>query len=463
MPVGSSRVIALPAGWSGAAIENPSPDALAVKARGAAVTLSGRSASVVPLHFRKGPHEAELKVRILEQAGEIAPTAAAPIAGATPDSDFLLDAMVRAVDQASRPASGAEVAVYVQTRAGLGGTARLTAWLEGPGLWPVSRAVSVALRPTEARFADPSWLAASNEPERIERDGTLLDTPLGQGGNVFYFHHQNAPGAPPRLLTVRLENHATTPVDLLIMESGAGPSRDELYAGHLATWRYMRWMLHGDGLRIHLGSMERCVLDQRILDGREVACGLGQVMVLSGAPPRLVVDAAAIGPSEVASDAGPATDGGPPRPTAVIVRGRGLYARPVRDLQATYSFGGPYAFVPIGGPPYDEPVGAGTPNAGNYGVDHRLHLRLVNPTAEEQHVYVVFAVGGGVARGSLVVDGRLVETPLLKNAVGSGREFPLADYVLGPGQERTVEIRALPEMGSNYPIRIVAKPLPANR
>ena len=391
---------------------------------------------------------------------------------------------------------------------GVGCTAPATAWLEADGLWPVVSSVAITLTGCASTFAEPAHLAASNNPERIDHNGVLLDTVIGAADTTFYFHHQNGLNSPCRTLEVRLENRSRGPVDLLVMESGAGPSRDELYAGHSATWRGLRWMVRGNGLAVHLEPGDECLLDQRTLSPGTVACGIGQVMVMNGKPPHLVVEATSpeivvngpVLPSPALSptaddhpavavpaegvpgqlstqtpesqDAGangvstplpsPTLDA-PARPGQESVRGRGLFGPPLRDLQATYVVGGPYAFVSIGGPPFLQPLGDGTPNVGNYGVMYRVHLLLSNPTAQATHVYVVFSVGGGVARGSLVVDGALVETPVLSTRVGMHREFQLGDDVLSPGQQRAVQIDVMPEPGSNYPVNIIAKDLPANR
>lgn len=455
--VGERRVVALPAAWAGAGLAGTDTPTAAASLSGALLTLRGKASGTVALRLQKGTVAADLTVRVRDLAGRLPSSVRAPLAGFDPDVEFIDDACLRAVEQAAVRAPGAALVVYGQGgRAAVGRTATFTSWLEGPGLWPVAGRVTVAVSATTVTGGDVAWLAASNHPERIDRAGILLDTPTASGTGVFYFHHANAPNAPSRFLEVRLENRSAAPVDLLVMESGAGPSRDELYAGHLATWRYMRWMVRGNGLAIRLAPRERCVLDVRRLGSRDVACGIGTVAVLRGVPPSLVVEASEVAPTEHGG-----AEVAPAPPAAAAVRGRGLFAAPVLDIPVEYTVGGPYAFISVGGPPYGEPLGDGSPNVGNYGVDHRIHLRLVNPTAEERRVYVVFSVGGGVARGSVVIENRLVETPLMRPA--ALREHLLGEYVLPPGTECTVEMRVVPEPGSNYPVRIIAKPLPANQ
>jgi hypothetical protein len=370
---------------------------------------------------------------------------------------------MRALEQAARMTPGAWLAAYFDEL----GERRVTTWLEGPGLATVGTAVQFSIEGSRAQFPRPTGLAASNHPEKLDSDSVLLDTQLREGNTVYYFHHQNTRGTPPRTLEVRLENRGTQPMQLLVTHAGAGPSTDELYAGHLATYRYLRWMTRGSGWQVTLPPGGRYTLDRRVLSGGDVGCGMGQVAVLQGQPPAMVVEAVRAGLVDAGEVAGE-----PLPPPSASIRGRGLYPTPEKELEAHYraGTGAPYARLSIGEPPYQQPIGEGTPNTGNYGVEHRLRIRLENPTAEVQRVYVVFSVRGGLARGSLLVDdmtdetSRLVETPVLSTKIGGFvREFELARYDLQPGEIRDLRILAFPEPGSNYPVSIIVKPLPANQ
>ena len=454
--VGETCIVALPPSWSGASVKLPDGAGLTAGLVGHRLRVCGRSPGNAVIHLVKGTAVADLEITILESAGRLPTHVRAQIAGAAPEADFVDDACERVIDQAAASAEGAQLTLFSQGgRAGVGGSRVYTAWLEGEMLRPVVGRVTVSVTLSSAQFGEAAALAASNHPERIDVDGALLDTPIGSGATVFYFHHQNAPEAPPRFLQVSLVNRTASPVELLLAESGAGPSRDELYAVHLAAWRYVRWLARGSGVRMRLGPREALVLDARLLASREIACGMGRIAVLSGTPPSLVVEAMSADASQGS------TASAPPPPLSAVVRGKGLFGPPVREGTAEYSVGGPYTFVTIGGPPYDEPLGEGSPNVGSYGVEHRIRLLLRNPTAEQRKVYVVFAVGGGLARGTVMIDGRVAQTPLMR--ASGPREFGLGEYLLPPMTKQEAEVRLIPEPGSNYPVRIVLKPLPANQ
>jgi hypothetical protein len=473
MGAGETRLLALPSAYKNVTAIS-STDAATARGRLAAgpdLALSALRPGSVTLRLERPDGTSEMRVNVLERAGRLPAAVTVRLAGGTPPSDLAELAVAHAVEQASQPRDGASVDWYAQ------GGDRITAWLEGEGTWPVAASLLLHIERSEARFGPPGSLAASNQPERLEQDGTLLNAPLRAGDNVFYFHHQDDPAGPPRVLGVRLDNHSDQPVHLLLSESGAGPSRDELYAGHLAAWRYMHWFVGGNGWEARIAPHGSYRIDSRVLHGGDVACGIGRIEVLEGAPPSLVVDNKALGaapPSDDNDDAGTtplshqsqSEELGGVRTygaSAPIIRGHGVYDKAQLDIEQTYTVGGPYGFILIGAPPYPEPIGDGTPNAGNYGVLYNVHLHMVNPTSEEKTVYLCFTAPSGVARASLVVDGQLLETPLLGGPNGPSREFLLKSCTLEPGGTQDATVLAVPEPGSNYPVRLVVKPLPPNR
>jgi hypothetical protein len=200
-----------------------------------------------------------------------------------------------------------------------------------------------------------------------------------------------------------------------------------------------------------------------VLGPNDIAAGLGLLQLVQGNGVHMVVEA--VGGGTVEDDK-----------ANRAIRARGLYPAPAADLEANYVAGGPWAFVGLGGPPYGQsaveasavandvtaPSQESLPNPGNYGVLYHVRVHLSNPTDSSQRVYAVFAAGGGPARGSLRIDGRFEETPVVGANVGQVREAPLSDWTLDPGQERDVDLLAIPEPGSNYPVRIIVKSLPAN-
>jgi hypothetical protein len=134
--------------------------------------------------------------------------------------------------------------------------------------------------------------------------------------------------------------------------------------------------------------------------------------------------------------------------------GRWVYPQPQRELSARYVVGGGWAFVTIG----DQPAAGlveGDRLSGNYGVIYDINLELINPTDQEVVVAILLEPGGGPARGTLEIDGMLVGAALLR----ADSEAEAVRYVLAPGAVRKTRIQTMPEGGSNYPIRLVARAL----
>jgi hypothetical protein len=116
--------------------------------------------------------------------------------------------------------------------------------------------------------------------------------------------------------------------------------------------------------------------------------------------------------------------------------------------------GGDWAFVTIG----DQPLAgqmAGDRLLGNYGLSYDINIALSNPTEEDARVVLLLEPAGGPARGSLLIDG----TPVGASLIAKDSEAELARYGLAPGETREVCIQTMPEGGSHYPVRLVARSL----
>jgi len=53
-----------------------------------------------------------------------------------------------------------------------------------------------------------------------------------------------------------------------------------------------------------------------------------------------------------------------------------------------------------------------------------------------------------------LVDGHLMEASMIKRDA----EAPVSRYLLSPGEVRHVRVQTMPQAGSNYPVRLVARP-----
>jgi len=216
--------------------------------------------------------------------------------------------------------------------------------------------------------------------------------------------------------------------------------------GHRAAAEYLRSSVQGAGWVVDVPAGTAVTAISQILPIGSVASGVLEFRALG--PANLSVRVY-LKPS--GSDLGP-------RPFEVYypspLLGQWHYPQPERSLTASYQVGGAWSFTTIGHQPAVG-VADGDRLLGSYGVIYNLTLQLSNPLPDPVEVELVMEPAGGPARAALVVDGRVTEVAMLRNT----SESPFAKYLLLPGQSRTVSITTMPQAGSNYPVRLVARPL----
>jgi hypothetical protein len=302
----------------------------------------------------------------------------------------------------------------------------------------------VAVRNEPMRVGSADVLLVSNSPERLLSRGQWYEGTLGASQTArLLYHHVNATGASGDLI-IELVNLAGEPGEVHVIAGKGGPSLDESWAGHRAGTEFLGRRAAGAGWVVPVRpGWASPILVQRMNAG-SVASGVVELRALQGADfvvrCRLERPRSLWLPNELNAY----------HPSPML--GRWQYANPRVEIAARYRVGGDWTFVTIG----DGAIAGGTDGerlAGNYGVIYEIALELINPTAESARVDVYLEPGGGVARGTLLVDGRLVEAALLTREA----EAEVGRYRLGPGDMRMVHIETMPQGGSNYPVRLVAR------
>jgi len=124
----------------------------------------------------------------------------------------------------------------------------------------------------------------------------------------------------------------------------------------------------------------------------------------------------------------------------------------VNELTATHVAGGPWTFVGVGKQPKSNSHGIVL--HGNYGVLYRIRFLLANPKSERAYLELVVRSGGGATRGVFMLNGDILETPMLR----ATQEHMLTRWELPPRSEREVSVLTMPQSGSNYPVTLVVRP-----
>ena len=311
---------------------------------------------------------------------------------------------------------------------------------------PFTVRASVAVHNEAVSEKPADLLMVSNSPERLLSQGLWFEGTLGdaQSARLFY-HHVNGTGSSGEL-AVELWNLGEKTAYVQCVAGTGGPSRDESWAGHRAANEFLGNRAGNVGWIIPVPPRTAApVLAHRVTAN---ATASGVVEMRTSAPADLRVRLY-LAPQRA--------ERLPYRISAYSespLLGKWQYPGPRREVSAQYVVGREWAFVTIG----DRAVAGvveGDRLAGNYGVIYDVELDLVNPTAEPAPVLIALEPAGGPARGTVLIDGRPAEAAVLYR----DSEAELARYILGPGEGRRVHIRTMPQGGSNYPVRLVARPI----
>jgi hypothetical protein len=123
-------------------------------------------------------------------------------------------------------------------------------------------------------------------------------------------------------------------------------------------------------------------------------------------------------------------------------------------LEAEYTVGGKWTFVPVGRSPLQAVKDPETLLHGNYGVLYDIAVNIENPTTQVSTARVVFEPSAGMAGGVFLIGGKRVEIP----RSDMPDETTLTTVTLAPGERKSVHIRTLPLSGSNYPATLIVRP-----
>lgn len=389
-------------------------------------------------------------VRVMKYAALVKEPLTAEVTG-DPTSVDVMEAAVRATlgrSVVAEPGAAAEMGAWLgETRPlALGATAAVPVAINATGAgyldYRARPVVRVANEPMVLN--DISMLLVSNSPERLRANGlwyeALLET--DEGARLLY-HHVND-SQDPAVLSLELWNLSDQPARVHITPGVAGPSFDEAWVGHRATVQFLENRKRHSGwvLTVPAGTAVAAVSQE--MPYGSVASGVLELRVLGEAnlSLRLYLRRPETAFSAQLIDQYQAS------------RSLGMfqYPEPVRQVSASYQVGGHWAFVTIG----DQPaIGKldGDRLPGSYGVFYDIALELSNPTEEPTEVLLVMEAAGGPARSALLVDGRMFEVAMLKR----DDEAAVLRYFLGPGQTHTLKILIMPQAGSNYPVRLVAR------
>ena len=406
-----------------------------------AITLTAGTATLV------------LPVRAMLWAGTVAME---PVTAVVTGDPAPVEVLRRAVKAAAlratttQPGAKARVGDAVLTvaslRPGEETKASIPVAIEGWDFLPVRSELPLVLRNQAIPPIESSVLFFSNNPEQIRARGYWYEGRIEAGQQVrLLYHHVNGSGAPGELV-VELVNLSQQESQVQVVEGRGAGSEDALWAGHVAASQFLERQARDAGYLVNIPVQQRFAAAVIPVSPDHTASGIVEYRALSGGPLSVRVKLAP--PGETVAYA--REDNYQPLPTI----NHWAFANPLRKISADYTVGGRWAFVSIGRRP-SEGIIPEQKLLGDYGVIYQISLRMSNPTESAVPVELAFATPAGLARAVLLIDGRKYETPRM-NAYD---EHTLAQFSLGPNQQRELQVKIMPQSACHYPVTLMLRPV----
>jgi len=300
--------------------------------------------------------------------------------------------------------------------------------------------------PGTAPGSDPVRVILSNDPEKVCAPRVLLHRllPRSEPTNLLW-HHIGVSDEPLRII-VRLVNSGAGPARIFVVGAHGGPSRDEIFVGHVIMKRFLGAWLDGIGSVFEVPAYGQVDLSRLLLARGSIVGGLAQLTVLEGDNVR--VECLASGTPNDGAGLGLVRDQlVSPLPIPLELPGS-------RELTITQVVGKAWSFLRIGNT-HDSNLH--TALRGEYGVVYRIEVVFEKPSETPARLEIALRSGAGPGRGNVNVNGKSMETRLLN---GGGEAILYEEVVQGAGTYPATVV-LMPQAASNYPMTLVARSFPA--
>lgn len=442
--VGAARTLTVSGAARGPiAISVDAPQTVSAKeARPGVIQLTGLAPGRGSVTVTRGGASATAAFLVMKRAGSVAPVSVEVTGTAIPD-DLLRDVVDSEVRRAIRLEPGAWFTAKAPPKYpavwSRGNSLRYTmpVRIAGPNYLAVQTNVDIRIRRVSVPRPKDVTLFYSNNPETVRKPEPLFRHSLPDTSTAarLLYHHQNL-GTQTLNLAVDITNTGTREAPVQVMDASAPPSMDTVLVGHRAAYQYLQRIKTDAGVIVRIPPGARRRIFARPLKAGDTMSGLMQFRALEKASLTLNMAAeagngAALATPEAFSDT--------------------VFPTPDKTLEATYTVGGQWAYVPIGRFPISNESGVRLD--GNYGVLYTMRLKLINPTAKQATVRVVFEPRAGRAQAAFVIDGVLTETP----SIYPPAEERVMTVVLAPHETRNVSMVTMPAAGGSYPAALIVR------
>ncbi len=378
-------------------------------------------------------------------AAQIPPSSQLQISGGTLRRDSLLQALESLVRNVTKVEPNAQLNCGEPVPLSGGYQLRVEAW--GDGYLPLARLHRVELQ----RIAPPELTAdvllVSNFPEKVTEPAVLLREAMAEGrSSRLLWHHVNLADYP-LWMAVLLHNLEDAQVRVHFTGAQAGPTADEIFAGHVAATRFLSDLFFGTGYVLTIPARTSIELSAVKLRPSELGSGLARLAPLD--PARLMVEVVCERRDTAGGLFSPV-----PKSLYNSPNTSGFEFSGERTVDLQHTVGGGWGFYSLG--KGIDVSASGRQLPGSYGVLHRINAVVDNPTDRPAVVELVTRPRGGVARGTFWIDGKLIETPVLTNA----SEQVIYRAVVDAKSQYKLQVATTPQSGSHYPMLLTLRSWP---
>jgi hypothetical protein len=293
---------------------------------------------------------------------------------------------------------------------------------------------------------DDSRLMISNDPEEVREEGVLLEEELLPNEPLRVLSYHKAAAGKRFFLNASIFNPNPYEISLFTSKGLGGPCPDGIYAGHVATRRFLKQERHRAGTIVKIPPNTGYTLSKQVLKENEVSTSIMKLHLLSGR--NAVVKIAACREDSPPSDLPLRND------KKEDGRLSGTIEKAYVDISKKYLFGSPPLDIRIGeGPTFFSKSKGFDINLGNYGMLHRIKLEIVNNSNKKRAASLYYVASGGPTRGTFIIDGSIIQTGLLDPKEKKSER--IAVIPVGGMEKTSISILMMPQPGSYYPTRFV--------
>lgn len=417
------------------------------------ITASGQRGTGMLQIVDEAGHQATVPLRVLYDAGTIAPDSTLKVTGSPVDPAWLARQVAALIARLTQAQVGAQATITPVTPPpsplppGAQTQFAVPVQISGNGAYfDVSRTATVTVQNVPLDPFTPAVLFYDDDPERITQDGVLYRGTITSATPVRLYYYHDAALAPRRVV-VALSAQSQDPASVQVIDSSAGPNLDVMSVGHAVSKNFLTMKASNEGVILDLDGDTPSLLHDLLVQPREGAAGSLGLRVLQGGPVTVTVLALSPGVDpRTLIDAPQLPDDGHHRTGVFDARGYGTD-------QLSYAVGAPDAKVVYGDrqptPQNVDPQHPGH-DYGDYGVLHTILFTLTNPSAAAANVYLYERPIGGIVRSSFLVDNALIDVGCVRLPI----PYQIAAYTLAPNQTYRVVLQTMTDGGSNYPLEV---------